>query len=182
MFVRHPMERLLSCYVDKMVESPHWSLPAFRRHVQDTARQIMKKRAKVKSSASADLAAETGRIGRTLKAVRPPKPVKEFDKEQISQFIRQISADNAPGPGLGGKPPPSAANASAISVKPTFEEFLEFVLATDLLGHGYDSHWVPFWRYCSPCNVPYHVIGKLDTAGDDFQVTSSADYLLGRQR
>merc|ERR1712071_406514 len=41
MFVRHPMERLLSCYLDKMVTSTHWSLPAFRRYVQHKASQIL---------------------------------------------------------------------------------------------------------------------------------------------
>ena len=50
-------------------------------------------------------------------------------------------------------------------------EFLEFILATDLMGKGYDSHWVPYWRYCSPCSVDYHVVGKLETAADDFRVS-----------
>ena len=39
-------------------------------------------------------------------------------------------------------------------------------------GVGYDSHWVPFFRYCNPCRIRYDVIGKLETAADDFRVRS----------
>ena len=41
MFVRHPMERLVSCYYDKMMINPHKSLRAFRRAVKMRARKIM---------------------------------------------------------------------------------------------------------------------------------------------
>ena len=41
MFVRHPMERLVSCYFDKMVTNPHKSLKAFRRAVKIRAEKIM---------------------------------------------------------------------------------------------------------------------------------------------
>ena len=35
MVVRDPFERLHSCYRDKMVDSPHWSLVNFRKVVKD---------------------------------------------------------------------------------------------------------------------------------------------------
>ena len=38
---------------------------------------------------------------------------------------------------------------------PSFGEFLEFVLSTDLLGTGFSSHWVPYWRACTPCHFKY---------------------------
>jgi hypothetical protein len=41
MFVRHPMERLVSCYYDKMMTNPHKSLRAFRKAVKIRARRIM---------------------------------------------------------------------------------------------------------------------------------------------
>ena len=33
--VRDPFERLYSCYRDKMVDNPHWSLANFRKAVKD---------------------------------------------------------------------------------------------------------------------------------------------------
>ena len=38
---------------------------------------------------------------------------------------------------------------------PSFGDFLEFVLSTDLLGSGFSSHWVPYWRACTPCHFKY---------------------------
>ena len=35
MLVRDPFERLHSCYRDKMVDNPHWSLVKFRKAVKD---------------------------------------------------------------------------------------------------------------------------------------------------
>ena len=35
MLVRDPFERLHSCYRDKMVDNPHWSLVKFRKVVKD---------------------------------------------------------------------------------------------------------------------------------------------------
>ena len=35
MVVRDPFERLHSCYRDKMVDNPHWSLTNFRKEVKD---------------------------------------------------------------------------------------------------------------------------------------------------
>ena len=35
MVVRDPFERLHSCYRDKMVDNPHWSLANFRKEVKD---------------------------------------------------------------------------------------------------------------------------------------------------
>jgi len=50
---------------------------------------------------------------------------------------------------------------------PTLDDFLEFIL-TDLTGQGFSSHWVPYWRMCTPCHFKYDMIGKLETGFDDF--------------
>jgi len=50
---------------------------------------------------------------------------------------------------------------------PTLEEFLEYVLSTDLLGAGFSSHWAPYWRSCTPCHFSYDIIMKLETGADD---------------
>ena len=39
------------------------------------------------------------------------------------------------------------------------------------LGTGFSSHWVPYWRECSPCQIDYDMIGKLETGFDDFTVS-----------
>ena len=77
MFVRHPMERILSCYLDKMVFSSHKSLPAFRRLV----------------------------------------------KQRGIQLLRQRNSSNN-----------QIANATVNNESPTFQEFLEYILSTDLQG------------------------------------------------
>ena len=38
-------------------------------------------------------------------------------------------------------------------------------------GEGFSSHWVPYWRQCTPCSFQYHMIGKLETGYDDFTVS-----------
>ena len=50
---------------------------------------------------------------------------------------------------------------------PSLEEFLEYVLSTDLLGAGFSSHWAPYWRSCTPCHFSYDIVMKLETGADD---------------
>ncbi len=136
MFVRHPMERLLSCYLDKMVESTHWSLPPYRRYVHETARNLLKKR-QLQQQQQRQLAAAGAvtRIGRVLHAAAetPPPPssslssssgaAEEARKKLLAQFMDGIDMD---GNGTGPKQPPSAAAAAYSKlppVTPTFEGF-----------------------------------------------------------
>ncbi|XP_046449110.1 uncharacterized protein LOC124197625 [Daphnia pulex] len=203
MFVRHPMDRMLSCYLDKMVDSPHHSLPDFRNYVRNKGRRIVMKRRRRRRHNNKPHQHHL----RSLLSVHEISASSIWNrlKSQISEITHH---DRRLGKGYDGRvndvaerrrkskgsshrhagPPPRppqftiipsssqpVVNASSTKInataeaKPTFEEFLEFVLDTDLLGMGFDSHWVPFHRYCSPCSVPYHVIGKLETAADDFQ-------------
>ncbi|XP_057367487.1 uncharacterized protein LOC130688523 [Daphnia carinata] len=178
MFVRHPMDRMLSCYLDKMVNSQHHSLPAFRVFVKNRANQIIKNQhdrsnkpqrrnllwaskdpsfiwQQLKSKVVYRFQGETGFLGITSEAQDTKMKKKQLQPATI--FSQRT------------KPSASTNVFNTTESKPTFEEFLEFVLDTDLQGIGYDSHWVPFHRYCSPCSVFYDVIGKLETAFDDFQ-------------
>ena len=104
MFVREPMERLFSCYLDKVVQNKHKSLKHFRR-------EILRK-GRFKSSEESDVF--------------------------LDGFV------------------------------PTFEEFLNYILETP--SFSFSSHWEPFWKQCHPCQVNYDVIGKLETAEEDFTV------------
>ncbi|KAI9563073.1 hypothetical protein GHT06_010530 [Daphnia sinensis] len=188
MFVRHPMDRMLSCYLDKMVDSPHYSLPAFRSYVKRKARDIMDKRRGLhqrrrqpiyKPKVRKLLSAYEGTLSSNRAdsqiiyghQVGNDKTTFEADETETQKLHRYVGQrrrhDSADAPNQIANVANPAKNTT--KVQPTFEEFLEFVLDTDLLGIGYDAHWVPFHRYCTPCSVPYHVIGKLETAADDFQ-------------
>jgi hypothetical protein len=195
MFVRHPMDRMLSCYLDKMVESPHYSLPAFRNYVKNKARQVMVKRQRAtaqmhqqRDRAAASLASSTRQSFNTKPQLRSLLSLNDDDggapatvwNRPDSQIIygRQVGGkgydtakieavaandDNEietkklqPRYVVGQQQQHSPADSAAIQtlekvaaplpktniteVKPTFEEFLEFVLDTDLLGKQQHTH------------------------------------------
>ena len=45
LIVRDPLERLVSCYKDKMVTNTHWSLANFRKTVKERAETARRQRA-----------------------------------------------------------------------------------------------------------------------------------------
>lgn len=51
-------------------------------------------------------------------------------------------------------PPPAG-------VEPTFREFVDYVIDTDLGSYG-DDHWMPYYLYCTPCLVRYDIIAKVN--------------------
>lgn len=52
-----------------------------------------------------------------------------------------------------GVPPPAG-------VEPTFREFVDYAIGTDLGSYG-DDHWMPYYLYCTPCLVKYDIIAKV---------------------
>ena len=144
MLVRHPMERLVSCYFDKMVNGTHKSLKGFRRLVKTTARAIRERR-RVKSN-------ENGNR-RPLGSYPKSNPFVGF-KNSKKRLARNASSSEMEQKG---------------GVIPTLDDFLEYIL-TDLSGEGFSSHWVPYWRMCTPCHFKYDMILKLESGFDDFTV------------
>ncbi|XP_076062372.1 uncharacterized protein LOC143037715 [Oratosquilla oratoria] len=55
----------------------------------------------------------------------------------------------------------------AVSI-PSFNDFLRYVLYCDTHS-SFSSHWMPYWFWCSPCQINYSIIAKLETAADDFK-------------
>lgn len=51
-------------------------------------------------------------------------------------------------------------------VEPTFEEFVKYLIDTDLV-HYADDHWIPYYLYCTPCYLDYEVIAKFETLDRD---------------
>ena len=147
MLVRHPMERLVSCYFDKMVNGTHKSLKGFRRLVKTTARTIREKRRKNPSRGIFD---------------DPKRPLGTYPKSDpfLGYKNKKRVARNVSNEAMEQK-----------AVIPTLDDFLEYIL-TDLSGEGFSSHWVPYWRMCTPCHFKYDMVLKLESGFDDFTVST----------
>ena len=52
-------------------------------------------------------------------------------------------------------------------VEPTFEEFVDYLIDTDLALYA-DDHWIPFYLFCTPCLVDYDLIVHFETLDEDF--------------
>ena len=134
MFVRNPMERLLSSYVDKMVEDSHKSLVPYREYVRNEGKRLMnlrqqKEKEEQESKKQEQEPKEQTRIGRKLQAANesspssPNKPIADaMSKDEIERML------------IEHERPKNQSVDTNETVKPTFEEFLEFILATNLRG------------------------------------------------
>ena len=134
-----------------MVSNTHWSLANFRKQVKQRAGVIQAKRKNRKDG-------KTGKIKRSS------------GLDMAAQFWSGAATANTTGRNQSAVPAP-APRSVTIQPRPedipSFSEFLEYILSTDLLGSGFSSHWVPYWRGCTPCHFPYSVIAKLETGEDD---------------
>ncbi|KYN37364.1 Carbohydrate sulfotransferase 8 [Trachymyrmex septentrionalis] len=126
--VRHPFERLLSAYRDKLENSiagrEHGTLYFYRKF---GAKIVQKYR----SNNESDKLSE-----------------ENFTEPQLNQVIRRE-----------GAPPPAG-------VEPTFREFVEYMIETDLGSYG-DDHWMPYYLFCTPCLVKYDIIAKVESLWRD---------------
>ncbi|KAK2580455.1 hypothetical protein KPH14_006197 [Odynerus spinipes] len=117
--VRHPFERLLSAYRDKLENSvighEHGTLHFYQKYGAEIVRKYRGK---------------------------------HFVKPEADQVIRKE-----------GIPPPAG-------IEPTFREFVEYLINTDLGSYG-DDHWMPYYLYCTPCLVRYDIIAKVETLSRD---------------
>ncbi|XP_033322842.1 carbohydrate sulfotransferase 11 [Megalopta genalis] len=117
--VRHPFERLLSAYRDKLENSvagrEHGTLHFYRKYG-----------------------------GKIVQKYRE----KNFTRPRDDQVIRQY-----------GVPAPNG-------IEPTFREFVEYLIHTDLASYG-DDHWMPYYLFCTPCLVDYEIIAKVETLRRD---------------
>jgi len=134
LFVRHPLERLISAYEDKVVRAAHRSLQSLRRAILNAHEDIF-----IRQPATARFEEDRSR-----------------EREIMKDYKRDLAAYRA--------------EVKQRNSVPTFQEFLDFALIEGkLTGDSFDSHWTPYWKQCSPCHIQYDVVGKLDTAADDFK-------------
>ena len=54
-------------------------------------------------------------------------------------------------------------STNCMDMFPTFEEFIRFVI----VNPDGDLHWMPYHQHCSPCQIEYDAIIKLETAVRD---------------
>ncbi|KOC66265.1 Carbohydrate sulfotransferase 11 [Habropoda laboriosa] len=117
--VRHPFERLLSAYRDKLENSvagrEHGTLHFYRKYGCKIVEKYREK---------------------------------NFTRPRDDQVIRTKDI-----------PPPAG-------IEPTFREFVQYVIHTDLANYG-DDHWMPYYLFCAPCVVDYDIIGKVETLWRD---------------
>lgn len=132
MFVRNPMDRLLSTYMEKMVKYPpsHESLSPYRTWVHNEGRRLIGRRQQKEEKERQ----EPTRIGRKLQvANESSSPMKE------KPFIDTMSKDEI-GRMLAKAEKAKKENEARLHgdekdhIVPSFEEFLEVILATNLRG------------------------------------------------
>jgi len=209
LIVRDPLDRLISCYRDKMVTNTHWSLANFRKQVKQRARKIKEGRQRRETEEANSLLSKketSDNTRRTEYSAKSDSSIENtsFNGEEdeardledhrrnkrevggssssrevtIGDNARQFwdsSASSTLRLSSNSAVPTAAQVASprALHVHPkpedipSLEEFLEYILSTDLLGAGFSSHWAPYWRSCTPCHFSYDIIMKLETGSDD---------------
>ena len=135
----------MSCYKDKMITNTHWSLATFRKQVKQRAETIRSRRKK-KISNLVDLSNHQNKRS----------------SDMANSFWSSGSVLNSPlNLTNGTKNSKTVKSPKTVTIQPkpedipSFSDFLEFVLSTDLLGSGFSSHWVPYWRQCTPCHFDY---------------------------
>ncbi|XP_067859266.1 carbohydrate sulfotransferase 12-like [Heptranchias perlo] len=71
------------------------------------------------------------------------------------------------------KPPPSVSEAFSAGIKPTFINFIQYLLDPRTeKDMPFNEHWRQVYRLCHPCQINYDFIGKLESLDED------ASYLL----
>ncbi|KAM7009399.1 carbohydrate sulfotransferase 12-like isoform 3-T3 [Tautogolabrus adspersus] len=89
------------------------------------------------------------------------KPNEDFYRQFGSVMLRRYG-------NLSGSLPETAAEAFAAGIKPTFQQFITYLLDPETEKEGiFNEHWRQVYRLCHPCQVKYDFIGRLETLETD---------------
>ncbi|XP_078120195.1 carbohydrate sulfotransferase 12-like isoform X3 [Sander vitreus] len=96
------------------------------------------------------------------------KPNEDFYKQFGSVMLRRYS-------NVSGSLPETAAEAFAAGIKPTFQQFITYLLDPETERESiFNEHWRQVfvshgtvYRLCHPCQVKYDFIGRLETLDTD---------------
>uniref|UniRef100_A0A8B9K9M4 Carbohydrate sulfotransferase n=3 Tax=Astyanax mexicanus TaxID=7994 RepID=A0A8B9K9M4_ASTMX len=65
-------------------------------------------------------------------------------------------------------PPASVVDAFAAGIKPTFSNFIQYLLDPNTEKEmPFNEHWRQMYRLCHPCQINYDFVGKLETLDED---------------
>ncbi|XP_021177910.2 carbohydrate sulfotransferase 12 isoform X2 [Fundulus heteroclitus] len=89
------------------------------------------------------------------------KPNEDFYRQFGSVMLRRYG--NA-----SGSVAETAAEAFAAGIKPTFRQFVTYLLDPETERESiFNEHWRQVYRLCHPCQVKYDFIGRLETLESD---------------
>ncbi|XP_069023934.1 carbohydrate sulfotransferase 12-like isoform X1 [Embiotoca jacksoni] len=89
------------------------------------------------------------------------RPNEEFYKQFGSVMLRRYG-------NVSGSLPETAAEAFAAGIKPTFQQFITYLLDPETERESiFNEHWRQVYRLCHPCQVKYDFIGRLETLETD---------------
>ncbi|XP_010784174.1 carbohydrate sulfotransferase 12-like isoform X1 [Notothenia coriiceps] len=89
------------------------------------------------------------------------KPNEDFYKQFGSVMLRRYA-------NLSGSLPETAAEAFAAGIKPTFQQFITYLLDPETERESiFNEHWRQVYRLCHPCQVKYDFIGRLESLETD---------------
>ncbi|XP_035515529.1 carbohydrate sulfotransferase 12-like [Morone saxatilis] len=89
------------------------------------------------------------------------RPNEDFYRQFGSVMVRRYG-------NVSGSLPETAAEAFAAGVKPTFQQFITYLLDPETEKESiFNEHWRQVYRLCHPCQVKYDFIGQLETLETD---------------
>lgn len=89
------------------------------------------------------------------------RPNEDFYRKFGSVMVRRYG-------NVSGSLPESAAEAFATGIKPTFQQFITYLLDPETERESiFNEHWRQVYRLCHPCQVKYDFIGRLETLETD---------------
>ncbi|XP_039879626.1 carbohydrate sulfotransferase 12-like [Simochromis diagramma] len=89
------------------------------------------------------------------------RPNQDFYRQFGSVMLRRYG-------NVSGDLPETAAEAFKAGIKPTFQQFITYLLDPETEKESiFNEHWRQVYRLCHPCQVKYDFIGKLETLETD---------------
>ncbi|XP_062288436.1 carbohydrate sulfotransferase 12-like [Scomber scombrus] len=89
------------------------------------------------------------------------RPNEDFYRQFGSVMLRRYG-------NVSGSLPETAAEAFAAGIKPTFQQFITYLLDPETEKESiFNEHWRQVYRLCHPCQVKYDFIGRLETLETD---------------
>ncbi|XP_044047497.1 carbohydrate sulfotransferase 12 isoform X1 [Siniperca chuatsi] len=89
------------------------------------------------------------------------RPNEDFYRQFGSVMLRRYG-------NVSGSLPETAAEAFSAGIKPTFQQFITYLLDPETERESiFNEHWRQVYRLCHPCQVKYDFIGQLETLETD---------------